>query len=190
MISSQVLNRFVHCIMLTGASFLAIQALDAQTPQTTDYLHINAPYVPSPEKVVEAMLNLAEVKSGDVVYDLGCGDGRFVVQAAAKFGARGVGIDLNPERVAEARQNAQKAGVSDKTNFIENDIFKEDFHEASVVTLYLLPDMNARLEPKLLKELKPGSRVVSHSFTFPNWKAEKQMVVNGSTIYLWRVPAK
>ncbi len=146
------------------------------------------PYVPTPPDVVEAMLKLAQVAKTDVVYDLGCGDGRIVVAAAQAHGARGTGVDINPERIKEANENAKKAGVTARVRFIESDLFAADIREASVVTLYLLPDFNLRLRPKLLKELKPGSRIVSHSFDMGDWKPDKQIQINGRTIYLWVVP--
>jgi len=186
------LNSFIRlCSGVFLCTVLSIaQPLQNAAQQQVEEMHINAPFVLSPEKVVDAMLRLADVKPTDTVYDLGCGDGRIVIQAASAFGAKGVGVDINPERVLEARKNAEKAGVKDKVSFIENDIFKTEVQDATVVTLYLLPDMNARLQPKLLKELKPGSRVVSHSFTFPDWKPEKHLTVNGSSIYLWIVPSR
>lgn len=158
--------------------------------QTLPQVQINAPYVPTPEPVVDAMLKLANVNGNDVVYDLGCGDGRIVVSAAKTYGAHGVGVDLNPMRVDEARANAQRAGVEEMTRFEEGDLFQADIRNATVVTLYLLPDMNARLQPKLLSELKPGTRVITHAFGFPNWKPEKQAVINSTSIYLWIVPQR
>ena len=134
------------------------------------------------------MLKLAGVKANDMVIDLGCGDGRIVIAAAQKYGARGMGIDLNPERIKEANENAQKAGVK-RVQFIEKNLFDADLREASVVTLYLLPEVNRRLRPKLLKELKPGTRIVSHSFDMGDWKPEKEQSINGRRIYLWTVPA-
>jgi SAM-dependent methyltransferase len=146
-------------------------------------------YVPTPQEVVDAMLKLAEVKSGDVVYDLGCGDGRIVATAAKQFGVRGVGIDINPERIAEARETLKKFGVTNLVTLRNADLFEADIKEASVVTLYLLTSLNIKLRPKLLRDLKPGTRIVSHSFDMGDWKPEKEMVVSGHTIYLWRVPA-
>jgi SAM-dependent methyltransferase len=150
----------------------------------------DVPYVPSPEEVVDGMLKLAAVKQGDVVYDLGCGDGRIVIAAAKKYHARGVGVDINPERIKEAEENARKAGVADRVRFIEKNLFDADIGDASVVTLYLLPDVNLKLRPKLLKELKPGTRVVSHSFTMGDWKADKEIRVEGRSVYLWIVPQR
>lgn len=148
------------------------------------------PFVPTPDAVVEGMLKLANVQNADTVYDLGCGDGRIVIAAAKRYGAHGVGVDINPERVQEARANAKKAAVEDLVKFEENDLFDADIHNATVVTLYLLPNVNMRLRPKLLKDLKPGSRVVSHSFDMEDWKPDKEEVVDGRHIFLWTIPAK
>src|SRR5581483_5933160 len=135
---------------------------------------INAPYVSTPPEVVNAMLKLAGVKNGDTVYDLGCGDGRIVIAAAKQYGARGVGIDLNPELVRLARANADKEGVSGLLRFETGDVFEADIREATVVMLYLLPDINRRLQPKLVKDLRPGTRVVSHDFDMGSWKPERE----------------
>ncbi len=151
---------------------------------------LDVPYVPTNQKVVEEMLKLAGVKAGDVVYDLGCGDGRIVITAAKKFGATGIGVDLNPQRIKEANENAKAEGVTDKVRFVQGDLFDFDFSQASVVTLYLLPSVNLKLRPKLLKELKPGSRIVSHDFDMGDWEAESVVKVGNDTIYFWTVPAK
>ncbi len=149
------------------------------------------PYVPTPQEVVDGMLKLAGVNGADVVYDLGCGDGRFVVTAVKKFEAkRGVGVDINPERIKEAEENARQAGVSDRVKFIEKNLFEADVHEASVVTLYLLPDVNLRLRPILLKQLKTGSRIVSHAFDMGDWKPDKEQDIEGRRVYLWNVTEK
>lgn len=148
----------------------------------------DVPFVPTPQEVVEAMLKLANVHKGDIVYDLGCGDGRIVVTAAQKFGARGVGVDINPERIRESNENAKNAGVTDRVQFIEKSFFDADIKDATVVTLYLLSDINLRLKPKLLKELKPGTRIVSHSFDMGDWKPDKEVGINHRKIYLWIVP--
>ena len=147
-------------------------------------------YVPTPEQVVDAMLKLAKVHQGDVVYDLGCGDGRMVVRAAKQYGVRGIGIDINPERIAEARDNAKENGVTNLVTFRNEDLFEADIKEASVVTLYLLTSLNLKLRPKLWRDLKPGTRIVSHAFDMGDWKPDKKMDVDGRTIYLWTVPAK
>ncbi len=148
----------------------------------------DVPYVPTPQPVVDAMLQVAKVGKNDVLYDLGSGDGRIVNTAAQKFGTRGVGIDINPERIQEANENAQKAGVTDRVKFVQQDLFTTDFSEATVVTLYLLPEVNAKLRPKLLSELKPGTRIVSHAFDMGDWKPEQTLNVEGKTIYYWVVP--
>jgi SAM-dependent methyltransferase len=160
----------------------------------------DVPYVPTTDPAVQAMLKLADVKSTDVVYDLGCGDGRIVIAAAKTYGARGVGIDINPERIKEAKESAKKAGVEDLVRFEENDLFKADIHEASVVTLFLLPKVNLRLRPKLLKELKPGTRIVSNTFDMGDWKADKEETLPGDgddfggglsrKFFLWIAPQR
>ncbi|ATD68229.1 MULTISPECIES: class I SAM-dependent methyltransferase [Luteimonas] len=146
-------------------------------------------YVPTPDRVVDAMLNLARVKEGDVLYDLGSGDGRIPIAAAQRFGVRGVGIDINPVRVREANANAQAAGVTGLVTFKEADLFEEDVSEASVVTLYLLQSLNVKLRPKLLAELRPGTRIVSHAFDMADqWEPEQTQEIDGTRIYLWTVP--
>jgi ubiquinone/menaquinone biosynthesis C-methylase UbiE len=145
-------------------------------------------YVPTPQAVVDAMLQLADVKASDVVYDLGSGDGRIVITAAKKYGARGVGIDIDPELVKKAADNAVTAGVSDRVRFVTADLFTADVHEASVVTLYLLQSINERLRPKLVRELKPGTRVVSHVFNMgPEWPPQKTIEVGASRVFLWTI---
>ena len=145
-------------------------------------------YVPTPQPVVDAMLKLAGVTSSDVVYDLGCGDGRIPITAAQKLGARGVGIDIDPKRIEEANENAKAAGVTDKVRFLNQDLFASDFKDATVVTLYLLPSLNEKLMPKLKAELKPGTRVVSHAFDMgTSWPPDKREEVDGKTIYLWTI---
>jgi ubiquinone/menaquinone biosynthesis C-methylase UbiE len=150
----------------------------------------DVPFVPTPEKVVDRMLEMAKVGPNDVVYDLGSGDGRIVIAAAKKHGARGVGIDIDPDRIKEARANARKAGVSDRVDFREGDLFKTDLSEATVVTLYLLSSVNLQLRPKLLSELKPGTRIVSHAFDMGDWTPVKTEKVGSSTVYYWVVPER
>jgi len=166
----------------------------AQTSQPKHQLDV--PYVPTTEEAVTAMLKLADVKKSDVVYDLGCGDGRIVIAAAKEYGARGVGIDINPERIQEAEENAKKAGVEKLARFEENDLFDADIHEASVVTLFLLNSVNLKLRPKLLRELKPGTRVVSNTFNMGDWKPDKELTLDGDDfgvshkLFLWIVPKR
>ena len=147
-------------------------------------------YVPTPEEVVEAMLKVAKVGPSDVVYDLGCGDGRIVVMAAQKFGARGVGIDIDPQRIKEANENVQRSGVGNRVQIRQADLFETDLSDATVVTLYLLPSLNLKLQPKLLRELKPGSRIVSHAFDMGDWKPEQELDVNGRHVYFWTIPPR
>jgi precorrin-6B methylase 2 len=148
-------------------------------------------YVPTPQEVVDAMLKLANVTASDVVYDLGSGDGRIPITAARVYGARAVGIDINPERIAEANKNAKDAGVTDKVRFLNEDLFTANIGEATVVTLYLLPTLNLKLLPKLNGELKPGTRVVSHAFDMGETIKPRQTIdVGGRTAYLFVVPIK
>ncbi|MBI4893447.1 MAG: class I SAM-dependent methyltransferase [Acidobacteria bacterium] len=150
----------------------------------------DVPYVPTPPAVVEGMLKLGRIQSSDFVIDLGCGDGRIVVMAAQKFGARGIGFDLNPTRIEEANENAKKASVTDQVKFIEKNLFEADVSQATLVTLYLLPDVNLRLRPRLLSQLKTGARIVSHSFDMGDWKPDAKTEINGKTLYLWEVTAE
>ena len=147
-------------------------------------------YVPTPQEVVDAMLQVANVTKNDIVYDLGCGDGRIPVTAAKKYGARGIGIDIDPQRIKEANENVQKNGVADKVKIMNADLFTTDISEATVVTLYLLPSLNQKLMPKLKSELKPGTRIVSHAFDMGDWKPEKELDVNGRKVYFWTIPKK
>lgn len=148
----------------------------------------DVPYVPTPEKVVERMLEVAKVGPNDVVYDLGSGDGRIPITAAKRYGIRAVGIEIDPQMVAEARANARKAGVAHLVTFVERDLFLADISEASVVTLYLLDRLNVQLRPKLLRDLAPGTRVVSHQFGMGEWRPEAARSIGRSDIYLWRIP--
>jgi ribosomal protein L11 methylase PrmA len=147
-------------------------------------------YVPTPEPVVEAMLQVANVTSKDVVYDLGCGDGRIPVTAARKYGARGVCFDIDPERIKEANENVAKNNVGNLVRVVQGDLFEQDLSGASVITLYLLPSLNVKLMPKLMKECKPGTRIVSHAFDMGDWKPEKELDVEGRKVYYWTIPKK
>lgn len=171
--------------MRTGFFVLVVSAaasVFAQTPGADVH------YVPTPDAVVSAMLDLAQVTAADVVYDLGSGDGRIVIEAARKYGARAVGIELDPELNKRAAKNAQKAGVAGRVSFVRADFFKTDLSEATVVTLFLSPNINARLQPKLRRELKPGARIVSHRFPMPpDWKPERDLAVKGTHVFLWTI---
>ena len=147
------------------------------------------PFVPTPQRVVDKMIELAGIKKGDIVYDLGSGDGRIVI-AAAKKGAKAVGFEIDPELVGMSRQNIKKAGVEERSEIRNQDILTADLSGASVITMYLLPDVNLKLKPKLLRQLKPGSRVVSHAFDMGDWKPDKIEQVDGRTLYLWNIPAR
>ena len=160
------------------------QAQPRKPAQTPDVI-----YVPTPHEVVDDMLRLANVGKGDILYDLGSGDGRIAIAVAKKFGIKAVGIDIDPERIREATENANKAGVSSLVEFRQEDLFKADFREATVVTLYLLPDLNVKLRPRLWEELKPGTRIVSHQFDMGTWKPEKRLESNGRVVYFWTIPA-
>lgn len=186
---------FLSCLVMWGET-----GLQQKRPEV--------PYVPTPEEVVAEMLRMANVGQDDVLYDLGCGDGRIVITAAKELGCRGVGIDIDPVRIQESRINASNAGVSDKAEFFQMDLFEADISQASVVTLYLLSKVNLRLRPKLFRELRPGTRVVSHDFSMGEWEPERSTVIeekvdyvpfhdtrfiddywNKHTVYFWIIPA-
>jgi SAM-dependent methyltransferase len=172
------------------ALFLALPLAFPLGAQETE-VKKDVPYVPTPPEVVEAMLKLGNAARGDIHYDLGCGDGRIVVTAVKQFGVtRATGYDIDPERIKEANENAKQAGVSDKTKFILGNLFEADFHDANIVTLYLLPDVNMKLRPKLLKDLKVGSRIVSHQFDMGDWEPDKKITLDWRTVYLWTVTEK
>ena len=173
--------RFVLALLLAAAASTA----EAQSRQP------DVIFVPTPQEVVEAMLKLGNVHEGDVLYDLGCGDGRIPVTAAKQYGIRAFGIDIDPQRIQEANENARKAGVTQLVQFRREDLFKANFKDATVVTLYLLPELNVKLRPRLLAELKPGTRIVSHQFDMGTWKPDKKVELSaGRTIYLWTIPPR
>lgn len=175
-------------LVMCGSAAPAALAQETPPPaKTPDVI-----YVPTPQDVVDSMLKLAQVKPGEMVYDLGCGDGRIVITAARDFGARGIGVDIDPQRIAESQANAKAAGVSDRVQFKMADLFEMDFADANVVTLYLLPSLNVRLRPRILDELKPGTRIVSHSFDMGDWQADEQLNdgEEGQSVFFWIVPAK
>ena len=154
-----------------------------------DARELDVPFVPTPQAVVEKMLEMADVKEGDYLIDLGSGDGRIPVTAAKKYGINALGVDLNPVRVQEANENAKREKVTDKVEFREEDLFKTDLSKATVITMYLLNSVNMKLRPEILK-LKPGTRIVSHSFGMGDWKPDQEEVVEGRTVYMWVVPEK
>jgi ribosomal protein L11 methylase PrmA len=172
--------------VLAAPALASAQATATQTPtRRPDVI-----YVPTPQEVVDAMLQVAKVTKNDVVYDLGTGDGRIPITAAKTYGARGVGIDIDPQRIKEATENVQKNGVGDRVRIIQGDLFETNISEATVVTLYLLPSLNQKLIPKLNKELKPGTRIVSHAFDMGDWKPEQELDVNGRKVYYWTIGKK
>jgi precorrin-6B methylase 2 len=187
----------------TSASILLLLALSAgaqtpaqrapQAPAAKPQKELRAPdviFVPTPHEVVDAMLKVAKVGKDDVLYDLGSGDGRIPITAAQKYGiARGIGIDINPQRIKEANENLRKAGVGERVRFVNADLFESDLSDATVITLYLLPELNLKLLPKLLKEVKPGTRIVSHAFDMGTWKPEQSLDVGGRKVYFWMIPA-
>ncbi len=176
---------------LAGVAALAPWTGIAQTVDPKNKLGLEVDFVSTPDEIVQAMLDLAKVRRRDVVYDLGCGDGRIVIAAARRFGARGVGIDIDPDRIREANEAARRAGVHKRVRFVQADLFEADFSEATVVALFLKWNYNRKLRPTLWKQLKPGTPVVSHEHDFgADWPPSRQIAVNGKTVYLYRVPAR
>ena len=178
-------RQFLAALGALGASGLIGAAEQAAPLRGPDVI-----FVPTPNDIVATMLRMAAVSKKDTVYDLGCGDGRIVIAAVRDFGARGVGIDIDPDRIREANENAARARVTGKVKFIQGDLFQADISEATVVTLYLLTELNLKLRPKLMHDLNPGTRVVSHAFAMGDWKPERTEFVNGASVYLWRIPPR
>jgi cyclopropane fatty-acyl-phospholipid synthase-like methyltransferase len=174
--------RTVTCRLAALALAILSVTASGQDRRTPD-IH----FVGTPPEVVNAMLELAGTSSSDVVYDLGSGDGRIVIAAAEKYGARGVGIEIDPALVAKARKNAEQAGVTDRVTFIEGNLFDADLSDATIVTLFLSFSTNRRLQSKLMTELKPGARVVSHRFEMADWPPDKEVRAHGTRLYLWRI---
>lgn len=182
-------------LMVSLFALILILPYDGMS-QEPDYLwdyQYDVPYVPTPYEVVNEMLKMAGVGKNDLLYDLGCGDGRIVITAVKEAGCRGVGIDIDPQRIEECKSNAAQEGVTDKVTFLQQNLFEADFSKATVVTLYLLQSVNLELRPKLLRVLKPGTRIVSHDFSMKDWKADKSLEVDLDrrmhSIYFWIVPA-
>jgi SAM-dependent methyltransferase len=177
-----------------ATGLVALVAATAIAQSTTERKALDVPYVPTDERLVLKMLEVAQVNKNDLVYDLGSGDGRIVITAAQRFGTRGVGIDIDPQRVQEARENARRAGVADRVRFVVGDIFTADIGPATVVTMYLLPDVNMRLRPRLLSELRPGTRIVSHNYDLGDWKPARHLTMKVGTIdhevFFWVVPPR
>ncbi len=189
------MNKKMAVLSLCAAVLLSLAGGAARTQSLTydQYKHYDVPFVPTPQPVVEAMLKLAAVRPGEVMYDLGCGDGRIVL-TAAKIGAKATGIDIDPLRIADCEKNMRESGMTGKVRFIQGDLFQADFKDADVITMYLLTSVNRRLRPKLLSDLRPGARLVSHSFDMGDWSPDKKVTVPLGTsddryIYYWVVPA-
>jgi SAM-dependent methyltransferase len=192
-------NRFLthcHVILICLALAFVFVSLPSQSVISQvvsggqEKIKLDVPYEPSSEDVVGAMLEIARVSENDLVYDLGCGDGRIVIAAAQKAGARGVGVDLDPERIKESLENARKANVTDRVQFFLQDLFQTEIRNATVVMLYLWPEVNLKLRPKLFRELRPGTRVVSHSHTMGSWEPDQTVTASdGHRIHLWVIPA-
>jgi predicted O-methyltransferase YrrM len=171
------------------APAFAIALVASASAQTTT-VQRDVPYVPTPEHVVKRMLELANIKKGEFMMDLGSGDGRIAIAAVRDHGATAVGIDIDPQRISEANENAKKAGVSDRVTFKQENIFTTSIKEADVITMYLLTSVNQKLRPRLLDELRPGTRLVSHAFDMGDWEADIYETVDGRSVYMWVVPAK
>jgi len=178
----------IRTLLQSAGLALAALALPLATFAQSTAPSLDIHYVPTPTAVVETMLRLAQITPQDVVYDLGSGDGRIVITAAQRFGARGIGVELDPALVRRARADAVKAGVQDTVTFSQADLFKTDLSQATVVTLYLSPSINLRLESKLRRELRPGARIVSHRFPIGAWKPDQDVLVEGTHVYLWTLP--
>lgn len=184
-------GQFTRRSVLAGlATAAATPALAQASGQREQPPRLDVPYVPTPQEVVDRMLDIAKVSGKDFVMDIGCGDGRMLVTAASKFGARGRGVDLNPQRITEANANAQKANVAGKVTFEVKNLFDTSIKDADVLAMYLLPSVNLQLRPRILDEMKPGSRIVSHSFDMGDWEADLRDQVGYSRIYHWIVPAR
>jgi 2-polyprenyl-3-methyl-5-hydroxy-6-metoxy-1,4-benzoquinol methylase len=189
-------NRHLPLIITVTFTLLLAFGLPAGAPAfarsgaalSVPVAQLNVPYVPTPQAVVDKMLEIANVTGADYVIDLGSGDGRIPITAAKRFGSKAMGVDLDPIRIQEAKAHAVNARVTDKVEFKQQDLFKTDISKATVLTMYLLPRVNMELRPRILSELKPGTRVVSHSFDMGDWKPDKTVKVDGRTIHLWIVP--
>jgi len=182
---------FTCLLVVTAVASLPTRSATSQgIPDGQEKVKLDVPYEPSSEEVVKAMLEIAQVGKDDLVYDLGCGDGRIVIAAARKAGARGVGVDLDPERIKESLENAHQANVTNRIQFFQQDLFETDIRKATVVMLYLWPEVNLKLRPKLLRELKPGTRVVSHSHDMGSWGHDQTIgTPDGHRVYFWVIPA-
>jgi len=185
-----ILAQAVASVYVPGGFGTATDVARAQAQEADFESKKIVPFVPTPQEVVDKMLETAQVQKGDVVYDLGSGDGRIVITAARKYGVRAVGFEIDPDLIKKSRENIRKEGLQQLAEIRQQDILTVDVSGATVVTMYLLPDVNLQLRPTLLRQLKPGSRIVSHAFDMGDWKPDKVVQVNGRTVYLWTLPAK
>jgi SAM-dependent methyltransferase len=182
-----MIARTPNHLVAASASLLLMTSLACAQVQK------DVPFVPTPQPVVDEMLRLAAPKEGEMLYDLGCGDGRIVVTAAKKYKVKGIGVDIDPQRIKESNENAKKEGVTDRVKFLEKNLFEMDFSDADILCMYLLTSVNAKLKPKILEDMKPGARVVSHAFDMGDWKPDKTVQVassNNRTVYFWLIPAR
>jgi hypothetical protein len=186
------MKRLSCAAALLGATVLPVSPLAAQpgasAPSAAEMHEAEVLYLPTPQHVVDEMLRLARLAPGDVLYDLGSGDGRIVLTAARRYGVRAVGIELDGRRIEQSRRSAEALGVAHLAEFRRQDLFEADFSDATVVTLFLFKEMNLRLKPRLLGSLRPGARVVSHRFDMGDWRPQREIIAHGHPLYLWTIP--
>lgn len=191
MIKEQAFTLSRRGALLGAAALIASPAVARRAyAQAEPVPRLDVPFVPTPQQVVDKMLELAKIQKDDYLVDLGSGDGRIPVTAAQRYGVKALGVDLNPQRIKEANERAKAAGVTDRVQFRQQDLFQTDISEANVLTMYLLPSVNLKLRPKILSDMKPGSRIVSHAFDMGDWKPEQKVTVDGRSVFLWIVPPK
>jgi SAM-dependent methyltransferase len=174
-------------VLLYAVIMFFVSDMSARAQNVREEVDIHAPYIATPYPVIDAMLALARVRKKDLIIDLGCGDGRIVIEAAKRYGARGIGVDINSDRIAEAKANARREHVEQLVRFEEQNVYDADVKEATVVTLYLLQNINLKLRPILKSQLKPGARIVSHSFDMGTWKPTKMRMLGSDPIFLWKI---
>jgi SAM-dependent methyltransferase len=189
-VSTERISRRSAAALFAGAAVSIALPSRAHAQASAVPPNLDVPYVPTPQEVVDKMLMMAQVREGDYLIDLGCGDGRIPVTAALRFNIRAYGVDIDPRRIEEAKASAQEKGVSDKATFEVKNLFDTKIADATVLTLYLLPRINLELRPRILSELKPGTRVVSHAFDMGDWKPDRSEQVNGRNVHMWTVPKR
>lgn len=183
------IRRDVMVNMEHTTKLLDCKTIDYKTSDSTWLRQeLDVPFVPTPYDIINQMLSLADLQASDTLYDLGCGDGRIVITSAQKFGAKATGIDIDPYRISECNSNASKAGISEKISFVQSDIFSANISDATVITLYLLTNVNVRLQHKFFSELRPGTRIISHDFTMDSWPPDITRAAGSHTIYKWITP--